>query len=287
MCSVWTPVAGSRNCVGPRPERHHDLLQRGVAGSLAEAVDGHLDLARTGLDRREGVCRRETQVVVAVDADRRLFAHQIDDALGQRPEFARDGVADGIGDVDGGSAGLDDRLVDLEQEVRVGARGVLGAEFDLGVAAELLATVADPADRLGQRRIAIHPELVLEVDVARRDEHMEMRAMGDLDGLDRPLWVAIAATRERRDGDVLRVSWAIRRTASKSPGEAAGKPASMTSTLSRASWRATSSFSAAVSPAPGACSPSRRVVSKMRTLPGGTCGPAGRGIGALMTCSRP
>ena len=65
------------------------------------------------------------------------------------------------------------------------------------------------------------------------------------------------------------VSWAIRRTASKSPGEAAGKPASITSTLSRASWRATSSFSAAVSPAPGACSPSRSVVSKIRTLPGG------------------
>src|SRR5436190_106211 len=43
-----------------------------------------------------------------------------------------------------------------------------------------------------------------------------------------------------------RVSWAIRRTASKSPGEAAGNPASMTSTLSRASWRATSSLSAAL-----------------------------------------
>ena len=77
------------------------------------------------------------------------------------------------------------------------------------------------------------------------------------------------------------VSWAIRRTASKSPGEAAGKPASMTSTLRRTSWRATSSFSAAVRPAPGACSPSRRVVSKMRTRAGRpTNGPSGRGTGA-------
>ena len=65
-----------------------------------------------------------------------------------------------------------------------------------------------------------------------------------------------------------RVSSAIRLTASKSPGEAAGKPASMTSTLRRTSWRATSSFSAAVRPAPGACSPSRRVVSKIRIEPG-------------------
>ena len=38
-------------------------------------------------------------------------------------------------------------------------------------------------------------------------------------------------------------------TAAKSPGDAAGNPASMTSTSRRASWRATSSFSDAVSPA--------------------------------------
>jgi hypothetical protein len=66
------------------------------------------------------------------------------------------------------------------------------------------------------------------------------------------------------------VSVAMRCTASKSPGDAAGKPASMTSTLRRASWRATSSFSAAVRPAPGACSPSRSVVSKIRTEPAAT-----------------
>ena len=116
---------------------------------------------------------------------------------------------------------------------------------------ELLAPVADPADRLGERRLAVDPELVLEVDVAGRDEHVEVRPLGDPDRLDGPLRVAVLAARERRHGDPPRVSWAIRWTASKSPGEAAGKPASMTSTLSRTSWRATSSFSAAVRPAPG------------------------------------
>ncbi len=151
--------------------------------------------------------------------------------------------------VDG--AGLDDGLVDLHQVVGVGPRRILGAELDLGVAPELLPAVADPADRLGERLLAGHPELVLEVDVARRDEHVEVRSLGDPDGLDRPLRVAVAAAGERRDGDVLRVSLAIRWTASKSPGEAAGKPASMTSTLSRTSWRATSSFSAVVSAGAG------------------------------------
>ena len=60
-------------------------------------------------------------------------------------------------------------------------------------------------------------------------------------------------------------SRAIFSTASKSPGEAIGKPASITSTPSRASCCAISIFSAAFSEMPGDCSPSRRVVSKMWT----------------------
>ena len=52
-------------------------------------------------------------------------------------------------------------------------------------------------------------------------------------------------------------------TASKSPGEATGKPASMTSTPRSRSARATSSFSSRFIDAPGDCSPSRSVVSKM------------------------
>ena len=58
-------------------------------------------------------------------------------------------------------------------------------------------------------------------------------------------------------------SRAISETASKSPGEETGKPASMMSTLSRASWRATSSLSSMVKPTPADCSPSRSVVSNM------------------------
>ena len=54
-------------------------------------------------------------------------------------------------------------------------------------------------------------------------------------------------------------------TASKSPGEAIGKPASMMSTPRRASCWAISSFSAALSEMPGDCSPSRSVVSNSRT----------------------
>src|SRR5579875_895808 len=57
-------------------------------------------------------------------------------------------------------------------------------------------------------------------------------------------------------------------TASKSPGEAIGKPASITSTPSRVSCWAISSFSDGLSEMPGDCSPSRNVVSNRMTRSG-------------------
>ena len=76
-----------------------------------------------------------------------------------------------------------------------------------------------------------------------------------------------AGLRARQPGDRSgpSTSRAIACTASKSPGEAIGKPASMTSTPSRASWCAISSFSVVFSEMPGDCSPSRSVVSKIST----------------------
>ena len=57
----------------------------------------------------------------------------------------------------------------------------------------------------------------------------------------------------------------IWRTASKSPLEAMGKPASMTSTRISSRILASSSFSSSDMEAPGDCSPSRRVVSYTMT----------------------
>src|ERR1700744_4987976 len=61
-------------------------------------------------------------------------------------------------------------------------------------------------------------------------------------------------------------------TASKSPGEVIGNPASMTSTPRRASCWAISSFSCVLSEMPGDCSPSRSVVSKISTRLGSSGG---------------
>ena len=62
-----------------------------------------------------------------------------------------------------------------------------------------------------------------------------------------------------------RTSRAMSFTASISPGDEAGNPASMKSTRRRSSARAISSLSWAFSATPGDCSPSRSVVSKIST----------------------
>ncbi len=73
-----------------------------------------------------------------------------------------------------------------------------------------------------------------------------------------------AAARARL-ATVARWHWrATSRTASKSPSLAMAKPASMMSTPSASSWAATRSFSSRFMEQPGDCSPSRRVVSKIR-----------------------
>ena len=53
------------------------------------------------------------------------------------------------------------------------------------------------------------------------------------------------------------------RTASASASDAIGNPASMMSTPSARNWCAIFNFSSILSEKPGACSPSRRVVSKI------------------------
>src|SRR5262249_52682678 len=55
--------------VTPRVERHDDLLERGVAGPLPDAVDRTLHLAGALLDGRQRVRHGETEVIVAVHRD--------------------------------------------------------------------------------------------------------------------------------------------------------------------------------------------------------------------------
>ena len=158
-------------------QRHHDLFERGVAGALADAVDGAFHLAGAVHERGQRVGHRLAEVVVAVDGQNRLVdavdpLPDVRDAL--RP-LRRDGVADRVGDVDRAGAGVDDRRQHVAHVVEVGARGILRRELDV------LAVPAGVADGFDGRLHHFGPrlaQLVLEVDVGGRHEGVDAGAPG-------------------------------------------------------------------------------------------------------------
>ncbi len=161
---------------------HHDLFQRRVAGALADAVDGAFHLPRAGADARERVGNRHAEIVVAVHREDRLVGHghvlahvaeHVEVFLGRR-------VADGIGQVDGGGAGLDGRLDALAEIVEFRARRILRAPLHVR---HPLAGARDlELDHLEHLLLALL-QLVLAVHGAGREEGMDARALGMLHGL--------------------------------------------------------------------------------------------------------
>ncbi len=204
---------------------------------------------------------------MAMDADDGFagaeFGDGIVEALNKGAVLLGDGPADGVGNVHGGGAGGDDRAAALNEEIRLGAGGVLGGKFDVidkGFGA------ADAFDGEAEDFVLGLVELEFAVDFGGGEEDVDAAAFaGGFDRLAGGVDVARDATGEAAMMGPL-ISLAMVLTDVKSPSLMTGKPASMTSTLRRASWRATSSFSRKLMEAPGHCSPSRKVVSKIMIL---------------------
>src|SRR5205814_1110439 len=96
-----------------------------VAGALADAVDGALDLARAVLDGGQRVRHRQPEVVVTVDADDAARPQGLRHAADQGPVLLGDRVPDGVGDVHGAGARRHHRLGDLLEVPRLGTGAVL------------------------------------------------------------------------------------------------------------------------------------------------------------------
>ena len=62
-----------RDRVLPGADRHHDLFQRRVAGTLADAVDRAFHLARAGAEGGDGVGDPQTQIVMVVRGQNHLL----------------------------------------------------------------------------------------------------------------------------------------------------------------------------------------------------------------------
>ena len=148
----------------------------------------------------------------------------------------------------------------LDQEVELGAGRVLGRELDV---VELLARHLHALDGPADDLLLGHLELEVAVDGAGGQEDVAAPARRVLERLPRGGDVALVAAREAGDDRPLDLRGSPPGWPRSRPGEAAAKPASITSTPRSRRARATWSFCSRFMEAPGDCSPSRRVVSKM------------------------
>ncbi len=161
-------------------QRHHDLFHGGVAGTLAQTVDGALDLPRAGGDSRERVGSRHTQVVVAVHRDDGVLdaVHVLPKPGDQRAEAIRVGVAGRVRDVDHRRTRSDDLLDHPVQEHRLGASGILGVELDV--------FHEGPRELHGRDRtldglVATDAQLVAQVTLAHADAGVDSRPLRRLE----------------------------------------------------------------------------------------------------------
>ena len=204
---------------------------------------------------------------MAVDRDPRLV--DVGNAIEQHPdqgrELVRHRVADCVGNVDGGGAAVDGGLDAPAHEVVLGARAVL--------ARPLHVVRVVPGERHAVRDrlvhlVGFHLELMFHVQRAGRDESVDAWTLAPLSGPRRSARYSARVARARPQTVAFLTRFAISRTASKSPLDAIGNPASITSTPISSRTSEMRSFSWRFIDAPGDCSPSRRVVSKMKTRSG-------------------
>src|SRR5205085_1758024 len=157
--------------IAPRLDGHDHFLQRGVAGALAEAVDGAFNLPRAAkLYRGERVRYRHAEVVMAVHRPHRLVrvGHALPYFLDELAELLRYRIPDRVGDVDGGRALLDHRLEHAAEKVEVGTAAILGRELDVGAG---VLGESNREARLFQHLLGSHAQLFLHVQRAGGDEH--------------------------------------------------------------------------------------------------------------------
>ena len=129
----WVDITGDAEIVAPGEDGHHDLFERRIARAFAQTVDRALRLTGSALQGGQGIGDGHPQVVVTVHADDRVIdvPHVGDDIRDELSELVRDGVSDGVRNVDRRSAGGDGGFNHLVQIIRLGTDRIHRGELDV------------------------------------------------------------------------------------------------------------------------------------------------------------
>ncbi len=191
--------------VGAGFEDHRHLFQRTVAGPLADAVDGALDLASAHLHGTDGVGHREAQIVVAVHRDDGLVdvGYPVEQGLDDAGELGRDRIAHGVRNVDGAGSGLDGGFHHAAEVIDRGAARILAGELHvIGVAAGVL----DGADPHLQHVLEALLQLAFDMDGGGGDKGVDAKRLGDFERLTGGIDVFLQSPGEGTDPAILDVA---------------------------------------------------------------------------------
>ena len=168
-----------RKLVVAHVDRHHDFFERRIAGPLADAVDGAFDLPRAAGDAGQRIRHRHAEVVMAMHGKNRLVGirHALDQRAHEVGVFLRHRVADGIGNVDRGGAGLDHGLDDPAEKIHFAAGAVFRRPFDI---VDMVAGAGDVGDRELDHLLRRHVQFDAHVQRRGRDHGVDAAASAEL-----------------------------------------------------------------------------------------------------------
>ena len=183
-------------------KRHDNLLQAGVAGPLADAVDRALHLGGPGPDAGEGIGDCHPQIVVAVGGEVHVL-HTPDVFLQiaeQVVHLLRRTVANGVRNVQYGGPGLHSNRAALRQKLPVGARAVLGGKLNIVTKA---LGVGHALPNALKYLFPGHPQLIFHVDFTGCDEEVDAGMLRLLQGVPGGVDISLSAAGQAGHGAVL------------------------------------------------------------------------------------
>jgi hypothetical protein len=227
------------------PQRcHYSFFEAAITGALADTIYRTFDLARSCVDCSQTIRHCHAKIVVTVHAQRDVidFRHVIFQVPKQTVEFGGNRVADRVGNIDCCRTGLNRRRNNLGQIRKLGTRRVLGRKLNV---IDQFPRHLYGADGTLDDFFLGHLELVLAMYGAGCDKDVDTMFLSSFNRCIDFLDIGRIAASKTAD---YRTKIAVRYR------------------LDRIEVSRGRRFSLSVMLQPGACSPSRKVVSKIRIL---------------------
>ena len=198
LCNLLDLDIGLDRELASALDGHHDLFQSGIAGALADTVDGNLRLPRTRHDTSKRVGGGHAKVVVAVSryyrlVDIRNIIYKKGDLFA---EFFRETIAGGVGNIDHGGAGGNHSLHNLGQIFIIGTADILCIKLNI---IHFITGILYSRNRTLYDFLTIRVEFIFDMIVGSADTGVNSFKFSEVQGIRRSIDILFNSTRKGAD----------------------------------------------------------------------------------------